>query len=426
MISEVVSLSREALPSVPVEGTHYFIQYRSIKNKDIGYFASRLPAIVKSAGIVCNDLVWDFVTIALSVSAADNTVLRCMSEDGWTRHIKLSVAVCNPSRMQVVRKKLESMLKFLTGDLWSLEFLNGGVPPPKVKRTGVYSEDCVTLLSGGMDSLVGAIDLAADGLKPLIVSHVVRGNAPQQERFAHRIFGTDCSFFQLNQALQNAGEEGSTRGRSIVFFAFAALVAQAIKKDRERVKIFVAENGFISLNLPLSPGRAGSLSTKTTHPYYMRCLQEVWDDLGFELDLVTNYKFKTKGDMLRECKNKDLLRELVYDSTSCGKFLRHKSRHCGRCVPCMVRRAAFLSAGMPDTTLYEYMSLKNAFKGKHPNDSGAMAYACRRLHDPDYMRTIYGSFSFAEDVERELFVDTYKKGLGEIENFLRNSSQSVL
>jgi hypothetical protein len=44
-------------------------------------------------------------------------------------------------------------------------------------------------------------------------------------------------------------------------------------------------------------------------------------------------------------------------TTSCGRFLQNGYKHCGRCVPCLVRRAAFKAAGFTDTTEYCYKNL---------------------------------------------------------------------
>ena len=121
--------------------------------------------------------------------------------------------------------------------------------------------------------------------------------------------------------------------------------------------LLIPENGFISLNVPLTPLRIGSLSTRTTHPFFLRQLQTILDAAGFHVRLSNPYQFKTKGEMLVECLDQLLLSELAFQSTSCGRFSRFNYEHCGRCVPCLVRRAAFLHWGNGDDTSYRYEDL---------------------------------------------------------------------
>ena len=72
-----------------------------------------------------------------------------------------------------------------------------------------------------------------------------------------------------------------------------------------------------------------------------------------------------KGEMLRDCSDQPLLSSLAGESTSCGRFQRYGYRHCGRCVPCQVRRAAFLKWGTADSTDYVYSDL-----GRRDEDHG--------------------------------------------------------
>ena len=71
------------------------------------------------------------------------------------------------------------------------------------------------------------------------------------------------------------------------------------------------------------------------------------------------YAARTKGEMLQSCADQPLLRAEASNSTSCDRFLRHGYRQCGRCVPCQIRRASFLSWGVPDTTDYLYAPIGN-------------------------------------------------------------------
>lgn len=71
-------------------------------------------------------LAWDFLTIALSVIAADESCSRSDSADGWSRTIDLTVAVSNPKAWTKYLPKLEHALGFLSTDRWKLTLIDGG------------------------------------------------------------------------------------------------------------------------------------------------------------------------------------------------------------------------------------------------------------------------------------------------------------
>ena len=110
---------------------------------------------------------------------------------------------------------------------------------------------------------------------PIFVSHYKDASTKSQEVCAARLSNRYRDFgprhvranvsFDKND-LPGLGTETTTRGRSFIFLALAALAADAIEG---RTPIYVPENGLISLNVPLDPLRLGAWSTRTTHPFYM-------------------------------------------------------------------------------------------------------------------------------------------------------------
>jgi 7-cyano-7-deazaguanine synthase in queuosine biosynthesis len=301
---------------------------------------------------------WDLLSIALSVVAADFGAQRNASPDGWTRELSLEISVAEPDFWNTQADALARALAFLTTDRWSLRFTDGGDQPPDVQAPRAMSEECVTLLSGGLDSLVGAIDLVSAGRRPVAISHVVRGDAEKQTSFSARLGG--ISHMQLNHNATVPGDaESSQRARSVIFLAFGVMVATALDayKDGAAVTLHVCENGYIAINPPLTDMRIGSLSTRTAHPEFLGRFQDILRNAELKVEVVNPYATKTKGEMLKECRSQDLLRTLAATSTSCGRFQRFQYRHCGRCVPCQVRRAAFLAWGERDTTEYVYSKL---------------------------------------------------------------------
>jgi 7-cyano-7-deazaguanine synthase in queuosine biosynthesis len=325
-----------------------------------GAAGANIANIVARAGLRPASRAWDLLSIALSVTAADIGASRNDSPDGWTRELELKIAVNDPAFWSSQAGLLAKLLRFLTTDLWQLEFTEGGILPAPPKSPVMPPEDSVALLSGGLDSLIGVLDLVTrDGKKPYLISQVAQGDKQRQSYFASKI-GGGLRHLQLNHDANCPGEnERSQRARSIVFFAYAVLTATALKlySDGGTVTLYVCENGFISINPPLTSGRLGSLSTRTTHPVFLGLLQALLDAAGLRVRIHNPYQFQTKGEMLRQCADQAFLQKNAKDTTSCGRFARNGYRHCGRCVPCLIRRAAFHGWGGKDGTEYVYRDL---------------------------------------------------------------------
>ena len=316
---------------------------------------------VRRAKINPTQHAWDLLSVALAVVAADHAHHRSASADGWTRQIHVAVAVSDPDFWNTQSTLVEQLLSFLTTDVWRMEFLGGGYAPPMNSPVQPYSEDCVVLLSGGLDSLIGAIDLTAAGRRPLAVSHVVRGDKANQALFAARLPPGGVRLLQLNHNVYvpNAETPPSQRSRSIAFLAYGVLAASTLDcyKTAPPIPLYVCENGFIGVNPPLTGSRLGSLSTRTTHPVVFALFQDLLRAAQIDVQLINPYRLLTKGEMLVHCTNQLLLDDLASASTSCGRYKQFGYKHCGRCVPCLIRRAAFLRAVRADKTSYKYGDL---------------------------------------------------------------------
>jgi 7-cyano-7-deazaguanine synthase in queuosine biosynthesis len=162
-----------------------------------------------------------------------------------------------------------------------------------------------------------------------------------------------------NAKLPDMESPATQRARSVVFLAYGVLVATTLARYRagDEVTLYVCENGFIAINPPLTGGRLGSLSTRTTHPVVFALLQQLLNAAGLRVHIVNPYRFKTKGEMLRECTDQTQLEAQAVVTTSCGRFKQFGYNHCGRCVPCLVRRAAFHAWKGKDSTYYKYDNL---------------------------------------------------------------------
>ncbi len=370
---------------------------------------------------------WDFTSIALAVVTADLAGHRDTSSDGWAREFELYITVADQAFWSSQASLLEELLRFLTTDRWRLHFLGSGVLPNPDREPTRPECECVVLLSGGLDSLVGAIDLAAVGKRPFAVSQSVRGDEQKQDDFAAAI-GSGLQHIRLNHNADVPAPEAvpSQRARSIIFLAFGVMVATATAQYHagEALTLYLCENGLISVNPPLTSIRLGSLSTRTSHPFFIEKVQQVLDNAGLRVTLQNPYQFKTKGEMLVECRDQKLLTANAHLSTNCGRFKRFNYRHCGRCVPCLIRRAAFNRWGVVDKTTYVFQKLGlDDDDHARSDDVRAAAMAVANLQDNSIDELIGTALSFPISVDKAELKEVVRRGIEELQAFL--SSQGV-
>jgi len=341
----------------------------------LGSFVSQLEGL----GLSLTETALDLLILATCVYAADMRINRYSeSQDGWTREIEMFLPVSAPSVWKPLTSRLADALRFLTGDRWTIDFrgmdkswktLLAMNEMKSAKENSSFS--CVSLLSGGLDSYIGAIDLLSNGEKPLFVSHSGEAISTQhqvlcvdnlKDKYGKSALGHIRTWLTIDDGLvENVESEMTQRSRSFLFFTLAAAAASA---RSSATSIYVPENGLISLNVPLDPLRLGALSTRTTHPYFVGSFNEVIQALGINAVLTNPYQFQTKGEMVLSCKDKTLLGVTAKDTMSCssptkGRWKGETPKHCGYCVPCLIRRAALLRGFGKDDTTYWYNDLQS-------------------------------------------------------------------
>lgn len=351
---------------------------------------------------------WDFLSVALAVFAADRFVLRSESSDAWTRTIALDVELVDPNPWTAQAHPLAQTLRFLSGDIWYLRFHTDGQMPP-VFAPKLNDRDCVCLFSGGLDSLIGAMNLVAAKRHPFIISQASPKEGPVQAYLAGRLGLEDHRFEGRVIERGRKPYEPSSRARSLLFFAYGALAASSLGGE-----LIVPENGLISINPPLTHRRVGSLSTRTTHPHFVGSLQTVLNAVGLGVTLVNPYAAKTKGEMLAQCQHPDIAK-LAHLSYSCGKGKR-LNQQCGVCVPCLIRRAAFHAAGLKDDTPYHAQDLKKAADN---DDVQAARLAVAQLKTRNVARWAAEAGPLPSDpVQHAGLVDTVRRGAEELRAYL--------
>lgn len=343
-----------------------FLWSRSAKSTFTGTLSPYLECLGK-----VNPRNVDLVRIALGVLAADRSVQREGGGASWnTRTFELHVEVGDPDSWAREASNLATLVGFLTGDRWSFEFKQAvadDLDPPQIEE---FDFQRTVLLSGGADSatgaLISALELADDTSQALVSQYSSTALSPIQQGLVETIVGHTPKVrevhhqFHLNRGTRRLDgttfrNETSTRSRSLLFLALGLAVAQWAADP-----LWIPENGFASLNPPLGADRRGALSTHTTHPRFLRDLQALVERIGGYGRISNPFERITKGEMftrLRDGIGRGPASVYLSATNSCSHTDARYSgappgSSCGVCFGCLVRRASFAAADIPDATEY--------------------------------------------------------------------------
>lgn len=439
----IVKLQQSDPFSFPIENIDSFVisldpsdESNSIRTNLYRSFEDDIPKIT--------DAAFDFLQIALAIYTIDQTVSRESNGfQGWSRHLKVYIPVYKLDLWKSVKGLLENYIRFLSGDVWEFEF-----------RQNEYDRDInvdsnshiqsnfthVSLLSGGLDSLVGALDILSQGGKPVFVSHYKTGTESTAQNIIIKKlqdkYGVEklrsCQFWvQPKQNHLLARKENTSRGRSLLFIALGIAMASTLEPT---TPLILPENGLISLNIPLTASRISSHSTRTTHPYFVDGLNKIMSAVGIKNFIINPYGYKTKGEMITGCTDKDLLLELLSSTVSCShpEQSRYQKKrpglNCGYCVPCIIRQAAeYYSNSL--VTEYAYGDIRlSPPSNKRPNGSDYRAF----LISLERLENIKSKNSVALEIMRsgpipsvniqdlDNYIDMFRRGMDEVRQFLNS------
>lgn len=392
-----------------------------------------------------NSVAVDLFLVASFVYGIDRFIDRyAYSEDGWSRTLEVKVPVNDPIRWKDQTEQLENILSFLTGDYWSLTFYKSDlqVPLKAIPTEWDFQYAQVNLFSGGLDSLIGAIDFLAahPSRKLLVVSHFDPHISARQEqnllkeelkaKYPDNFYSIPSVSVSLSRS--ELEKEKTFRSRSLLFISIAALVS-----SHQSLPIIVPENGTVSLNFPLSSSRRSACSTRTTHPTFIQGLRDLLADLGLNGAIENPYELQTKGEMVRDSQDSQFLKLLVATSNSCGKrghranWTFRNRDHCGVCMPCVYRQAALQN--ILDSTEYGNSINKNLtgrhsqtpfLKSKQGQDFNACLDFLRRDITDQEIRTellVNGAKDFSK---LDLYVDLIKRSRNELKAWITKVGSS--
>lgn len=346
----------------------------------------------------------DLVRVATGAYLADRLSPR---GQGFSRTIEFHVHLIDPSRWGEAAEVAAALLHWLTGDHWRLVLHEDR--RARLDPAAVEGAESVTLLSGGLDSFSGAIITAAAGAHPLHLGHwdnpTVKGAQNAVRAWLDDALPKPPCYLSVS-VTSVARREGSSRSRSFLFMALAVATAAAGGASR----VDVPENGFTSLNPPLSPDRGGALSTRSTHPTTFDRMNRLLQLLVLDISVEDPFALLTKGQLVQKAAETRIgdFAAGAARTLSCGKLDGRLYRggnpnhHCGLCVPCLVRRGAFLAAGVPDASPYlsEYLAGEalEQLRRRRADDIAAVKLAVRTGFD-DALLLASGPFPTTFDLD---------------------------
>ncbi len=308
-------------------------------------------------------LAEDFIDVATAVYLTDIAVPRGRNER-WVRDIEVLLAVRRVDFWESVGGQLLRLVQTLTGDNFRFTFYPRAQradsnKSPQDESCTDDSPDCVCLLSGGLDSLAGAVMLLRAGRRPHLVMHysgnptvraaqdyvqqLLAGNWSERSRFSGVHIAPDLRRPEALPYPEPDQREASRRVRSLLYMTLAAVAATAAGL----AEVYLGENGVLTAALPLTVARSGSLSTRSTHPAVINLFNGLCEQAGWDCRVQNPFLYQTKAEVIRDILRPALSPLDIQKTASCWMTGRG-NRQCGGCIPCLLRRIAMLAAGLPD------------------------------------------------------------------------------
>lgn len=329
-------------------------------NNSAGAPNIRIPSLsVKLRGAVPNAAL-DLLRIAAFVYWADQMVSRPVNTDvsgeHWKRTFVMLVPVLEPDlwRRPEVFGALHSVLNYGTDDEWIFHFEQGREP---LGQGFLFDADptlsgdpgSVLLFSGGTDSLCAAIEDAAAGRRPLLISHSPSPRSEgQQRKLRDALAGASLGWSFPRYAVEVskraiAEKERTQRSRGFLYSSIGASVAAGFGLQ----DVVVADNGFVSVALPLNGQTVGAKMSRTTHPRFQYLFNRLLALALPGVRIRNPLLFRTRAEALQVLTLHGLEKTLR-DTYSCaaGGRLPSAASHCGTCSQCLDRRIAVIAAGM--------------------------------------------------------------------------------
>lgn len=403
---------------------------------------------------VIEPLYEDLFVIGLSIFAVDKRVSRRLFTNCWTRNLSVSIPVIEYDKWNLCSESWEKLLNFLTGDDWKISFrktekIYSLRNNPNRKHINVSKCNCVSLFSGGLDSFCGAIKLLDEGKTPCFIGHneYPKLRLKQEEfieAFQRKYSERKINFISFSansrapktcEGISLKGTENTSRGRSLLFLCAALSIAGILGNN---VPVYIPENGFIGLNLPLTDSRKGTCSTRTTHPHFLREFNSIIKSVGIQNEIINFFAYSTKREIVDSVKENECFQQFYSDTISCSHPCQARWNkngnnrypiNCGYCYPCLIRKSSLMNCNdNPDTYSFsgDKIEFLNSFSETDKvNDLKAVltaVYQSKRLADEDLKRKIKYTGRLNKD-EVDWFLNVYRKTMADLEEMFTKEEE---
>lgn len=309
------------------------------------------------ATIYKDNLAQDLIRIAVYIYIADCMTKRgskeAVSDDPYDEYWNVDLNFFIPVlefdfwNKEEVKSLLSEALSFAVGHNYKFNFCSWievnkqlllGIPTQKLDI------DCISMFSGGLDSLYSSMLLIEEGRKPLLLSHNSNNKLlPKRTALKEELeqsYNTNLIKWELPaRKKRGSSVEFTQRSRSFVY----ACLGIGFAKCLDLKDVYLSDNGIVSFNLRSTDQNIGTLNTRSTNPkliYYVNELSKfMWKDKAPKVE--NKLIHLTKADVVKGIKelNQDKLLPLTHSCVSThGLF--NAEPFCGVCSQCVDRRFA--------------------------------------------------------------------------------------
>lgn len=342
------------------------------------------------------DRAADLVRIASYVYAADQSVSRGGEADvhggDWKRQFTLCIPVNEPQfwNEECIGESLGATLNFASEDTWRFHFTQASPEQGQLTfdldpNAVLGNPDSLYLFSGGLDSLCAVLEAAVQqGKHPLLVSHSPAFNVEGRQRRLAKIL-QDCfevhwEFPLMKVPIHLTGADASDytqRTRSFLFASLGSVFAHRLGLP----EVCLADNGVVSLNLPINGQVIGARASRSTHPKFIKLFNQFIEQIFPSGPMVTNPLWdRARAEGLAILKAVNAM-ELIQETSSCShpRYLTRMQTHCGVCSQCIDRRFATLAADLEEYDPPENYKVDIFRQGLSPGKDQTMALSYTRF-----------------------------------------------